>query len=482
MSTRILPHVLLGAVATLTACNDPSSVDSPYIVTPVTTTALAGTPGWPLNDTLVVEVRDAEGHLVPGAKVTWSLPSGGRLAVQLADAEDRMTGTTDSDGHNYAVWTLGLDEGTQVAKVAAGFGEPVTFAASATVLHAVSVSVASGYTCAVLSDNRPVCWGQNQYGQLGTGDTLARATPTPVVGLPAVQEIQVSNGYGAVTCARDLAGDVWCWGYDPYGAGGPAASEAPQLLPSRVAGAEGAVSLALGPQYGGHTCAVFPGGGAKCWGYNGTGMLGTGDLVSSASPRTVIGNNSFSRVFASDDLTCALDSDGEVWCWGNVYNQLSPLPYGIYTSPVRPVPGYRFVSLAISWYGVCGIQPDGSTSCFGDWSATGRPYPPPTRSGVTTEPVHPDLQPNLAEIGTDGARLMFGLSRYGETYFWGEYWENPDPTSRVIQRPRFVKIAGGYYQFCGIAESGGLYCGNIPRYQNPESRISLFGVPSLVNP
>ncbi len=70
-------HALLLAAATLlVACNDPSSTDSPYIVTPVTTTTLSGTPGRALTDTLAVEVRDYEGNLVLGAKVTWSLPQG----------------------------------------------------------------------------------------------------------------------------------------------------------------------------------------------------------------------------------------------------------------------------------------------------------------------------------------------------------------------------------------------------------------------
>ncbi len=65
--SRLLPALL--TVGLFSACNDPSSVDSPYIVTPVTTATLSGTPGWALIDTLVVEVRDAEGNPVPGAKV-----------------------------------------------------------------------------------------------------------------------------------------------------------------------------------------------------------------------------------------------------------------------------------------------------------------------------------------------------------------------------------------------------------------------------
>ena len=262
------------AAGSLLACNDPVGGDTPYAVVPVTSTALAGTPGRTLTDTLVVEVRDAEGNPVPGAKVHWSLPSGGSMVVQLADPDDRMTGTADSRGRNYAVWTLGLEEGAQVAGAASGFEEAAVFTASATALHALSVTVGRGYVCAVLTDYRPVCWGDNRYGQLGTGDTLARSTPTSPIGLAAVQDIQASTG-GHV-CARDMAGDVWCWGTSSHGQAGPGAAKPVQLVPVRVSGAEGAISLAVSPEFGQFTCAVLAAGGARCWGRNSRGRLGHG--------------------------------------------------------------------------------------------------------------------------------------------------------------------------------------------------------------
>jgi hypothetical protein len=56
-----------------------------------------------------------------------------------------------------------------------------------------SVSLAAGvldlaagfyHTCALLTNSSTVCWGMNSYaGQLGTGDTTNRRTPTAVTGL-----------------------------------------------------------------------------------------------------------------------------------------------------------------------------------------------------------------------------------------------------------------------------------------------------------
>jgi hypothetical protein len=47
-------------------------------------------------------------------------------------------------------------------------------------------SLAAGgfHTCAILSSPKVVCWGANDFGQLGNGDTDAESVPTPVMGIP----------------------------------------------------------------------------------------------------------------------------------------------------------------------------------------------------------------------------------------------------------------------------------------------------------
>ncbi len=395
----------------------------------------------------------------------------GKLAVQLADADDRMTGTTDSKGRNYAVWTLGLDEGTQVAKVAAGFGEPNTFSATVTVLHARAVSTGKGYACAILEGNRPFCWGANPDGQLGTGDTLARVAPSPVVGLPTVQEILASIDNH--TCARDLAGDVWCWGKNVYGEAGPAASQPMQLTPVRVPGAEGAVSLSLsGDYWKSHTCAIVGVGGARCWGFNGSGQLGTGDLVSSAQPRPVVGSDDFQSVYSGGDArSCALDSDGEAWCWGNARaGEFSPLPLEVFTVPARPLPGKRYHSLGVGYWRTCGLQFDGRMSCWGQFNP-GTEFPWPVQ-----------IDPNLAQVVGNGWDAVFARSRFGELYAYGEYGNySGQAVLPIVQHPRFDEISGADDQFCGISESGGVYCGEVGTWYNGYA-ATVSGVPALAGP
>ena len=47
---------------------------------------------------------------------------------------------------------------------------------------AVAVAVSSGYShsCGLVSGGNVMCWGHNSNGQLGTGDNLDRASPSPL--------------------------------------------------------------------------------------------------------------------------------------------------------------------------------------------------------------------------------------------------------------------------------------------------------------
>ena len=45
---------------------------------------------------------------------------------------------------------------------------------------AIAVAAGSAHTCAVLGNGGVQCWGSNENGQLGTGDTTSRTLPTSV--------------------------------------------------------------------------------------------------------------------------------------------------------------------------------------------------------------------------------------------------------------------------------------------------------------
>ena len=65
--------------------------------------------------------------------------------------------------------------------------------------HVGAAALAAGYlhTCALLTGGGIECWGDNDDGQLGTGDTSERNTPTRVTGLGSGASVCVSCVYDA---------------------------------------------------------------------------------------------------------------------------------------------------------------------------------------------------------------------------------------------------------------------------------------------
>lgn len=162
-----------------------------------------------------------------------------------------------------------------------------------------SSSIATGtqHSCAIALGGVAYCWGNNAYGQLGTGGTVTQASrdsiPTAVQMPAGVTFVKLFAGQFH-TCAIDAGGNAWCWGRNDYGQLGnglPGAFNTGNTGPVMVAGGLQFRSLSLGELY---TCGVVaplgtPSGGASsqagtiyCWGDNVFGQIGIGTAANNA--------------------------------------------------------------------------------------------------------------------------------------------------------------------------------------------------------
>ncbi|MFC1466032.1 MAG: RCC1 domain-containing protein [Candidatus Brachytrichaceae bacterium NZ_4S206] len=236
------------------------------------------------------------------------------------------------------------------------------------------------HTCAIRAGTL-LCWGENSFGQLGLGDQSHRAAPQAVTTWPAA----ASGAVTAVSAGRSYTcavrnGALFCWGANEYGQlglGESAAAESrfgtPPLEPRAVTlpGRGAVTSVATGWR---HTCAVR-GGALYCWGYNAEGQLGLGDAAQSsfemsefeARPVTLPGSGAVTAVVAGRAHTCAIRG-GALYCWGeNRYGQLGLDDEANQTAPKAvALPGRGTVTaVAAGESHTCAVR-GGALYCWGE--------------------------------------------------------------------------------------------------------------------
>jgi len=183
-----------------------------------------------------------------------------------------------------------------------------------------AITVGGGHGCARLSTGALQCWGNNTYGQLGDGTTAGSPTAVDVINLPG-EVTAVAAGVNH-TCALTQAGGVLCWGWNNYGQLG-IGSTTTTPTPTDVVGlSSGVVALGAGHY---HTCAATDAGAVLCWGQNDSRQLGDGTTTRSNVPVGVMGLASdVSFLTGGADHMCALTTAGDAVCWGgNIHGQVS---------------------------------------------------------------------------------------------------------------------------------------------------------------
>jgi alpha-tubulin suppressor-like RCC1 family protein len=176
------------------------------------------------------------------------------------------------------------------------------------------------WICARVAGGEIVCWGDNTYGQLGVGDASKTAadTPTSIIASGATG-LCVGHRHG---CAATASGPS-CWGdntngqaspVDPVGVGESI------LSPKAVAGA---ASLTAGVACGEFLSCAWGAANVGCWGENDYGQSGDPSAPIGPSVATVSSvaglppTGTILGVAAGDRHVCALESNGDVYCWGS---------------------------------------------------------------------------------------------------------------------------------------------------------------------
>ena len=289
-----------------------------------------------------------------------------------------------------------------------------------------TVSAGFDETCGI-SDGRLYCWGANDRGQLGVGDTLDRGVPTEVSG-NLTDWTLVSAGTDH-SCGVSASAGLHCWGNSDRGQLGDGTATA-SSVPVAIA-LPGVTSVAVGL----HSTCATANEQLHCWGYGNYGALGDPATIDPAvdywRPTLASGLTGWTSVVSAEELACATRGD-QVWCWGRTRGG-GGLGNGVWDG-----------SSGRYW----GQIADGASALAVSWNAN---FDDANDDGTFSDSGNLDL----GCVIVDGAVRCWGDNRFGQLAQGGVTMQStPQP---IAGDHVWTTLAAGQSHTCGIAD-GKLLC------------------------
>lgn len=241
----------------------------------------------------------------------------GGLRFRAISAGGRLTCALSVDDRAYCWGAAGIGDGSNVDALS-----PREVAGG---LRFVSISAGGSHACGVTTDKAMYCWGTNSDGQLGIG-TMSDPMLGAVVVARSPVRVKTTLSFQSVAagsndaCGVTVDGGVACWGDNHVGEIGTGEPGPPVLLPNLMSSATSYTAVTTGTA---HTCGIDRSGTVLCWGGNWFGGLGDGTSTAANTgsergiAKPISSSQKFTQIAAGGSHTCALATDGRLWCWGD---------------------------------------------------------------------------------------------------------------------------------------------------------------------
>lgn len=337
------------------------------------------------------------------------------------------------------------------------------------------------HTCVLSSDSLAYCWG----GALATGQALDHGEMTPVPGGRRFTQLAAGLSH---TCGLTPDGEAYCWGGGGGGSLGDGSfSDSPVPVP--VSGGLTFASIAAG---GSQTCGLTRDSTAYCWGYNHEGQLGIGSNEMKGVPTQVSGDLRFTHIALNWYHTCGITVTREAYCWGfDGYGQLGNGP----DNSSRMVPtavanGVRFIDISTGFDHTCAVSTDGTVYC---WGASGGWQVSNLLEGNYDVPINIHISGTTRVSAGDSHSCA--LSTAGTVVCWGNDSDGQLARGAVTGRGPAAEVSGGPYtevaagrdHTCALAGSatycwGGNFHGQVGQpIERAYSPSQVLGLPSAVS-
>ncbi len=348
------------------------------------------------------------------------------------------------------------------------------------------LTVVAGQTssCGIQADQSLWCWGGNGHGQLGQGSQTQFNTPQEVIVPPSgfgLDEdslwLDVVMGF-SFTCALRQDGAIYCFGAGSEGQMGNGLGSGFNFSPVLLSFdfVFDWTSLAAGGQ---HVCATRDSGPVHCWGAGYHGQTGHGeDGVDPTIPHPIDPDLSLEHLTAGSTYTCGIDTDDQLWCWGD--NDLGTLGLGFArestATPLALAFDEPLDQVSAGRDSACLIDHTGALYCwgrnlfgrlgFGDLNRRPAPQRVGTDHWVS---VDVSLGEHTCAIRDDSSLWCWGSGGSGRLGLGS--LDHASVPHQVDPGQEFLQVATGSLHTCAITTDHDLYCWG----SNADDRLGTGG-------
>lgn len=258
----------------------------------------------------------------------------------------------------------------------------------------IKIDAGYNHACGITTDGSLYCWGNNYYGQLGTG--IQDDANIPALINPANSYVEVSGGY-YYTCAITTSGIMKCWGQNSaYQLGDGSSND--RLSPTSINSGTTYKKVSAGFS---STCAITTLGKIHCWGSNNsTGRLGLGVTATQSTPAEVsVAGETFNEISVAANYACAISSSNQLYCWGTYH-------LGTSSAPVKVAGVFANKISSFTDNHSCLLNASGEVRCWGI-NAFGQ-----VGDGTVNSPIASPIKVSGADVFTDivtGENFTCGL-------------------------------------------------------------------------
>lgn len=196
------------------------------------------------------------------------------------------------------------------------------------------ITAGKEHACGLTSEGVGYCWGRNNKGQLGLNHTTNYFRPQPIYAGRIWKEISAGAYF---TCGVERTTfKVYCWGDNTFGQLGTG-DRTNRLYPSKAVAGTFPHQIALGDEF---ACGIGPDGYTRCWGNNAylQTLPATGGLILGFYTSPVNVGGKFMPIAVGAEFACGVvNATGNTYCWGrNDKGQLGMAP-NPNRNPIRQV-------------------------------------------------------------------------------------------------------------------------------------------------